>query len=282
MLHLVNHPLITMKLNKMRDEKTNSKDFRTLLDEISSLMTYEVFKDVNLVSSGRKIKTPTGCEIDKLKLEHDIIIVPILRAGMGMSNGVVNMLPTARIGHIGLYRDETTLKPVEYKAELNEAISTVEEAINKIELDQELAGYKWIPEEQNIDTNELNVFNLDAEKEIENAIKESETGKINLYKMNFAKGVKAVAFSNCVYYDNQNKTLPEGMDLSTSVLIDCNRLEFNLIGKNKFRTNNYFVEQNNLIQPKSKDVFVYEYDVTLKEDKEKTEIEEVEKIETEN
>ena len=95
MLHLVNHPLITMKLNKMRDEKTNSKDFRTLLDEISSLMTYEVFKDVNLVSSGRKIKTPTGCEIDKLKLEHDIIIVPILRAGMGMSNGVVNMLPTA-------------------------------------------------------------------------------------------------------------------------------------------------------------------------------------------
>lgn len=114
MLHLVNHPLITMKLNKMRDEKTNSKDFRTLLDEISSLMTYEVFKDVNLISSGRKIKTPTGCEIDKLKLEHDIIIVPILRAGMGMSNGVVNMLPTARIGHIGLYRDETTLKPVEY------------------------------------------------------------------------------------------------------------------------------------------------------------------------
>ena len=98
----------------MRDEKTNSKDFRTLLDEISSLMTFEVFKDIELEASGRKIKTPTGCEIDKLKLKNNIVIVPILRAGIGMSNGVVNMLPTAKIGHIGLYRDEKTLKPVEY------------------------------------------------------------------------------------------------------------------------------------------------------------------------
>lgn len=114
MLHVVNHPLIKMKLNKMRDEKTNSKDFRTLLDEISSLMTFEVFKDIELEASGRKIKTPTGCEIDKLKLKNNIVIVPILRAGIGMSNGVVNMLPTAKIGHIGLYRDEKTLKPVEY------------------------------------------------------------------------------------------------------------------------------------------------------------------------
>lgn len=113
MLHVVNHPLITMKLNLMRDEKTNSKDFRTLLDEISSLMTYDIFKDLHLVKCGT-IKTPTGCEIDKLHLECNIIVVPILRAGMGMSNGVINMLPNARIGHIGLYRNEETLEPVEY------------------------------------------------------------------------------------------------------------------------------------------------------------------------
>lgn len=113
MLHVVNHPLITMKLNLMRDEKTNSRDFRTLLDEISSLMTYDIFKDLHLVKCGT-IKTPTGCEIDKLHLEYNIIVVPILRAGMGMSNGVINMLPNARIGHIGLYRNEETLEPVEY------------------------------------------------------------------------------------------------------------------------------------------------------------------------
>ena len=118
MLHIVNHPLITMKLNMMRDQKTSSKDFRTLLDEISSLMTYEVFKDLKLHATGEKINTPTGCEIDKLRLDYNIVIVPILRAGIGMSNGVVNMLPTARIGHIGLYRDEKTLKPVEYFCKL--------------------------------------------------------------------------------------------------------------------------------------------------------------------
>lgn len=134
-----------------------------------------------------------------------------------------------------ILRISKTLKPVEYKAELNEKESTVEEAVNKIKLDQEIAGYKWIPEEESIDTNELNVFNLDAEKEIKNAIKESETGKINLYKMNFAKGVKAVAFSNCVYYDNQNKTLPEGMDLDTRILAKILDTDITLINKKVIR-----------------------------------------------
>ena len=119
MLHVVNHPLITMKLNKMRDETTNTKDFRTLLDEIASLMTYEVYKDLKIVPTGKKIRTPTGVVIDKLGLEYDLIVVPILRAGIGMSNGVINMLPTAKIGHIGLYRDEKTLKPVEYFCKLH-------------------------------------------------------------------------------------------------------------------------------------------------------------------
>ena len=118
MLHIIDNPLIAVKLNYMRDERTNSKDFRTLLDEISSLMTLEVFKDLKAVPTGDKIKTPTGSEIDKLKLNYNIIVVPILRAGIGMSNGVINMLPTARIGHIGLYRDEKTLTPVEYFCKL--------------------------------------------------------------------------------------------------------------------------------------------------------------------
>jgi uracil phosphoribosyltransferase len=117
MLHVVKHPLIEMKLNMMRDEKTKTKDFRQLLDEISSLMTYEVFKDLKVHACG-KIHTPTGCEIDSIRLDKDLVIVPILRAGIGMSNGVVNMLPNAKIGHIGLYRDEKTLKPVEYFCKL--------------------------------------------------------------------------------------------------------------------------------------------------------------------
>ena len=113
MLHVCNHPLIELKLNKMRDENTNCKDFRTLLDEISSLMTYEVFKDLELFE-GEDIKTPTGSKVPSLHLKYDLVVAPILRAGIGMSNGVINMLPTARIGHIGMYRNEETLEPIEY------------------------------------------------------------------------------------------------------------------------------------------------------------------------
>lgn len=113
MLHVVTHPLIETKLNIMRNEETSCRDFRQILDEIASLMTFEVFKDLRTHSSG-SIKTPTGCIIDNVKLDKDLIIVPILRAGIGMSNGVVNMLPNAKIGHIGIYRDEKTLQPVEY------------------------------------------------------------------------------------------------------------------------------------------------------------------------
>ena len=118
MLTVVDNPLIQVKLNYMRDENTNSKDFRTLLDEISSLMTYEVYKDLKAIPTGEKIKTPTGSYVDKLKLEYNLIVVPILRAGIGMSNGVINMLPTAKIGHVGLYRNEETLEPVEYFCKL--------------------------------------------------------------------------------------------------------------------------------------------------------------------
>ena len=118
-----------------------------------------------------------------------------------------------------ILRVSKSLKTVEYKAALNDAINTIEKIIEKNQLDQELSAYKWIPEDENIDTNELNVFNLDVDKEIENALKDTKTAKMNLYKMNFAKGVKFIAFSNCVYYDNQNKTLPEGMDLDTRILV---------------------------------------------------------------
>lgn len=114
MLTIVKHPLIDVKLSIMRDENTKSKEFRENLDEIGSLMTFEVFKDVETYDSDVKIKTPTGAVLPKKKLSQKIILAPILRAGIGMVDGVRNMIPTARIGHIGMFRDEKTLEPHEY------------------------------------------------------------------------------------------------------------------------------------------------------------------------
>ena len=104
----------------MRDEKTKSKEFRESLDEIASLMCYEIFKDLKVVTSEETYKVPTGVILHKRKLESKIVLVPILRAGIGMVDGVRNMIPTARIGHIGMYRDEETLEPHEYYYKLPE------------------------------------------------------------------------------------------------------------------------------------------------------------------
>ena len=114
MLHIVDHPLIKLKLSIMRDEKTKSKEFRENLNEISSLLSYEVFKDCKVHNEKETFTTPTGSVLPKVKLDLKIVLVAILRAGVGMLDGVRNMIPTARVGHIGMYRDEETLQPHEY------------------------------------------------------------------------------------------------------------------------------------------------------------------------
>ncbi len=114
MLTVVKHPLIDVKLAIMRDETTKSKEFRENLDEIASLMSFEVFKDLKTYPSDEIISTPTGAKLHREKLENKIILAPILRAGIGMVDGVRRMIPTARTGHIGMFRDEKTLEPHEY------------------------------------------------------------------------------------------------------------------------------------------------------------------------
>ena len=156
------------------------------------------------------------------------------------------------------------MKTVEYKAALSNAIDIIESAICKNKLSQEVAVYKWIEEEENIDTNELNVFNLNPEKEIENALMDTESGKVNLYKMNLEKGVKAIAFSNCVYYDNQNKTLPVGMDKDTRILVNILDTDITLDSKKVIRVGR--LEDDNDIASKLiiKTINVLEY--TVKEE----------------
>ena len=113
MLHVFKHPLITHKLTQMRKISTGTKDFRQNLDEIAGLMAYEITRDIPLVEV--EIQTPvTSCRTQEL--EKDIVLVPILRAGLGMVNGISNLIPTVKIAHIGLYRDEETLEPHTYFA----------------------------------------------------------------------------------------------------------------------------------------------------------------------
>ena len=115
-IKVVDHPLIRHKLTMMRDAEAGSKDFRELLDEIAMLMTYEITRDFKLheVSVTTPITTRTGYRL----ATTCITVVPILRAGLGMVNGVLKLIPNAKVGHIGLYRDPKTLRPVEYYCKL--------------------------------------------------------------------------------------------------------------------------------------------------------------------
>lgn len=119
-VHLINHPMVQHKLSIMREKETGSKDFRQLLKEISLLMGYEITRDLPLTDL--EIETPISKMTASRVLGRKLAIVPILRAGLGMVEGLLDLVPVAKVGHIGLYRDEKTHEPVVYYCKLPEDI----------------------------------------------------------------------------------------------------------------------------------------------------------------
>ena len=117
---IFDHPLIRHKVAILRDEKTSMKEFRELIEEITTLMTYESLKDVPTVT--KTVKTPLETCEQQVVADNSIAIVPRLRAGLGMVNGVHVLFPSARVGHIGMYRNEETLEPCEYYCKLPQGI----------------------------------------------------------------------------------------------------------------------------------------------------------------
>lgn len=111
-LHIVNHPMVQHKLTLMRKKQTSTHDFRALLKEIGMLMGYEVTRDFPLADV--EIETPMQKMVAKEIAGRKVVVVPILRAGLGMVDGLMTLIPSARVGHIGMYRDEKTHEPVFY------------------------------------------------------------------------------------------------------------------------------------------------------------------------
>ena len=122
-------------------------------------------------------------------------------------------------------------KVVDYKVNLSQSIWRINEALSKMTTSQEIIAYMWTEDWVTIDANKINIFNLDAEDEIKKAIEKSEDNKINLYKIKLDKGSNVIAFSNCIYYDNQNKTLPVGMDNDTRIIAKLSDMNIELDSK---------------------------------------------------
>ena len=120
---LVSHPVIQTKLTELRDASTDHREFRALLDEIAGLMVYEVTRD--WPTKPRVVSTPLE-QMTGAALARDVTLVPILRAGLGMADGVLKLLPEARLGHLGVYRDEKTAEPISYYHKLPPDIAQTE------------------------------------------------------------------------------------------------------------------------------------------------------------
>lgn len=110
--HLIEHPLIQHKMTLLRQKETGTKDFREIVNEIARLLAYEVSRDLPLEDV--EIETPLTKTVQKQIAGKKVVLVPILRAGLGMVDGILDLIPAARVGHVGMYRDEETMQPVEY------------------------------------------------------------------------------------------------------------------------------------------------------------------------
>ena len=124
---IFDHPLIRHKIAILRDERTSTKEFRELVEEITTLMTYECFKDVSTVE--KEVTTPLETCTQRVVKDNSVAIVPILRAGLGMVNGIHALFPSARVGHIGMYRDEETLQPQSYYCKLPQDIDAEDKLV---------------------------------------------------------------------------------------------------------------------------------------------------------
>ncbi len=120
-IHVLDHPLIQHKVTYIRDINTGTKEFRELVDEVATLMAYEITR--NLPLTQKEIETPIGKGMSGVLAGKKLGIVPILRAGLGMVEGILNLIPAAKVGHVGLYRDPETLQPVEYYVKLPSDVS---------------------------------------------------------------------------------------------------------------------------------------------------------------
>ena len=231
----------------------------------------------NQIEIMNKLKTNTTepKELDKwlkqiktdLKNEKDMTEEEVVDIFGGLSEDTRKVKKLANKSHreqpknkYSILKISKSIKTVDYKVALNNAIRTIDKAINKNQLGQEISAYEWT-EEENIDPNKINIFNLDPEKEIEEALKATENTKINLYKMNLNKGINVIAFSNCVYFDNQNKTLPLGMDKDTRILTKILDTDIQLNSKKTVRVGRLEDEKDEASKLIIKTINILEYTV---------------------
>ena len=270
--------------SKVFDYEEDFEEFGTNLDKVQrEIFSKEELDSIYLSTTNQigimnKLKTNTfePKELDQglrqirkdLKNEKDITEDEVIDIFGGLAEDTRKIKKLANKSHreqpknkYAILRISKETETVDYKVALNNAIRIINDAIKKNQLTQEISVYKWDNEEKNINPNEMNIFNLNPENEIEDALKYAEESKINLYKMNLSKGINIIAFTNCVYYDNQNKTLPLGMDKDTRILAQLLDTDIKIDSKKTIRVGRLEDEKDEASKLIVKTINVIEYTV---------------------
>ena len=153
-------------------------------------------------------------------------------------------------------------KQIGFKLSLEKVIANIKTALSKAVIPEELPVYKAIVDGQ-LDDRKINIFDINPEMEIKEAVKD-KNNKINFYKINLKEGSNAISYTNCIFYDNQNKTLPVGQDLSTKILVDIAKLELNLKHKTNFKIAEFETEKDDFSEVNIKTITVFEFDAEIR------------------
>ncbi len=273
---------IIKKISKVFDYEEDFEKFGNEMDEeqrekLNKQETDSIYiSSTNLIDILNKIKTnnilPKDIEDSLKELKKEAAREKALLEGeeFDIFGGVVN--DSSKVSEINnkkhreLPKDKfsildinKTTKQLEYKLSLERVIEQIKEAIQKITLMEELPVYKGLPNKL-LDDKEINIFDINPDSEMKRMVTIKENKIINFYKINLSKEVNGISFTNCIFYDNQNKTLPVGQDLSTRILVDIEKLDMQLKNKFSFRILNLEKEDDDFSDIEVKTVNLFEYD----------------------
>lgn len=274
---------IIKKITKVFDYEEDLEKFGRIMDrvqrkELSKLETDSIYiASTNLIDILNKVKNNEVLPKDIVgslnelkkeaieektlteKDEFDIFggIVQDMSKVSTINNKKHRELPKDKFAILDINK---TTKQIGYKLALENVIENVKKALDKVVVSEDLPVYKAMPDKL-IDDKEINVFNINPEEEIQEILQEDKSTKINFYKINLKRGVHAISFTNCIFYDNQNKTLPVGQDLSTKIIVDVAKIDMKLKEKSSFKVVCFEKEKDEFSPVTIKTIRVFEYDV---------------------
>lgn len=294
---------IIKKVTKVFDYQQDLEDFGKTMDQVERksltkseadsiyLTTTNILPLLNKVKNSEVLPKEIENNLKELKKEaqEDNVLHEIEEFDIfgGMSQDATKVSKIANKTHREVARDKFNIleinkntKQIGYKLALETVVDNIKKALDKVVIIDDLPVYKILGNEK-LDSKEINIFNINPENEIHENIKD-KGNKFNLYKINIKRGMNGISYTNIIFYDNQNKTLPIGQDISTKILVDLSKVDLKLIHRTSFKMAEIEDEKDDFSKVNVKTFQVFEYDVILKEENTKQEAKEIKKDEEEN